>query len=146
MEESRKRDDRPRTKPRSRPRLTHIHASPRSRLLPEPRPTWRSRPPRPLDHAHQSGVIHRDIKPANLLLDSKGNLWVTDFGLARMQEDSDLTKTGDLVGPLRYMSPEQAMGKPVVIDHRTDIYSLGVTLYELLSLRPGSPARIARKF
>jgi serine/threonine protein kinase/WD40 repeat protein len=89
-----------------------------------------------LAHAHQNGVIHRDIKPANLLLDSKGNLWVTDFGLAKIQEDSDLTRTGDLVGTLRYMSPEQAMGKRDLIDHRTDIYSLGATTYELLSLRP----------
>ena len=89
-----------------------------------------------LDHAHQSGVIHRDIKPANLLLDRKGHLWVADFGLARIQADSDLTRTGDLVGTLRYMSPEQAMGKSVVIDQRTDIYSLGVTLYELLTLTP----------
>ncbi|MGO9469241.1 MAG: protein kinase domain-containing protein [Isosphaeraceae bacterium] len=89
-----------------------------------------------LEHAHRAGVIHRDIKPANLLLDHNCNLWVADFGLARMQEDSDLTLTGDLLGTLRYMSPEQAMGKRVVIDHRTDIYSLGVTLYELLTLTP----------
>jgi serine/threonine-protein kinase len=94
-----------------------------------------------LDHAHQSGVIHRDIKPANLLLDGDGHLWVTDFGLARMQEGSDLTRTGDLVGTLRYMSPEQATGNSVVIDHRTDIYSLGVTLYELLTLTPAISGR-----
>jgi serine/threonine protein kinase len=90
-----------------------------------------------LDHAHQVGVVHRDIKPANLLLDGLGNLWVTDFGLAQVRHgEVNLTMTGDLVGTLRYMSPEQALAKRVVIDHRTDVYSLGATLYELLTLRP----------
>jgi serine/threonine protein kinase len=89
-----------------------------------------------LDHAHQQGILHRDIKPANLLLDVRGNLWITDFGLARFQSDTRLSMTGDLVGTLRYMSPEQALAKRVVVDHRTDIYSLGVTLYELLTLEP----------
>ena len=64
-----------------------------------------------LEHAHQQGVIHRDIKPANLLVDVRGNLWVTDFGLARLQSEAGLTMTGDLLGTLRYMSPEQALGK-----------------------------------
>jgi WD40 repeat protein/serine/threonine protein kinase len=89
-----------------------------------------------LEHAHSKGVIHRDIKPANLLIDSDGNLWITDFGLARMLSEAGLTMTGDLVGTMRYMSPEQALAKRVPIDHRTDIYSLGVTLYELLTLQP----------
>jgi tetratricopeptide (TPR) repeat protein/serine/threonine protein kinase len=90
-----------------------------------------------LDHAHQLGVVHRDVKPANLLLDAGGRLWVADFGLAQVQQDEGgLTLTGDLVGTLRYMSPEQALAKRVVIDHRTDVYSLGATLYELLTLRP----------
>jgi serine/threonine protein kinase/Flp pilus assembly protein TadD len=89
-----------------------------------------------LEHAHQLGVVHRDVKPANLLLDGRGNLWVTDFGLAQFQAGGQLTMTGDLVGTLRYMSPEQALAKRVAIDHRTDVYSLGVTLYELLTLRP----------
>jgi tetratricopeptide (TPR) repeat protein/serine/threonine protein kinase len=89
-----------------------------------------------LDHAHQLGVVHRDIKPANLLLDTAGKLWVTDFGLARLGSDAGLTLTGDLLGTLRYMSPEQALAKRVVIDHRTDVYSLGATLYEVLTLRP----------
>ena len=64
-----------------------------------------------LEHAHGQGVVHRDIKPANLLLDGRGNLWVTDFGLARLQGDTGLTMTGDLLGTLRYMSPEQAAGQ-----------------------------------
>jgi hypothetical protein len=89
-----------------------------------------------LEHAHQLGVIHRDIKPANLLLDVNGHLWVTDFGLAQFQSDVALTTTGDLVGTLRYMSPEQALARRGVVDHRTDIYSLGATLYELLTLEP----------
>jgi serine/threonine protein kinase/tetratricopeptide (TPR) repeat protein len=90
-----------------------------------------------LDHAHQAGIVHRDIKPANLLLDVTGRLWVTDFGLAHVQHgEASLTMTGDLVGTVRYMSPEQALAKRVLIDHRTDVYSLGATLYELLTLRP----------
>ncbi len=89
-----------------------------------------------LDHAHCRGILHRDIKPANLMLDTAGHLWVTDFGLAQIQGDDRLTITGDLIGTLRYMSPEQALAKRVVIDGRTDIYSLGATLYELLALRP----------
>jgi tetratricopeptide (TPR) repeat protein len=89
-----------------------------------------------LDYAHQTGVVHRDVKPANLMLDASGRLWVTDFGLAQVQSDVRVTMTGDLVGTLRYMSPEQALAQRVVIDHRTDVYSLGATLYELLTLQP----------
>src|SRR5262249_27615111 len=80
-------------------------------------------------------------KPANLLLDGQGTVWVTDFGLARLQGEAGLTLSGDLLGTLRYMSPEQALAKRVLIDHRTDIYSLGATLYELLTLEQACPGR-----
>jgi eukaryotic-like serine/threonine-protein kinase len=94
-----------------------------------------------LDHAHQLGVIHRDIKPSNLLIDSRGTLWVADFGLARLpQEEHDLTRTGDLLGTLRYMSPEQLRAERGGVDCSTDLYSLGVTLYELVTLRPAFDA------
>jgi hypothetical protein len=89
-----------------------------------------------LEHAHAVGVVHRDVKPANLLLDSRGQLWVTDFGLAQMAGDGGLTVTGELLGTLRYASPEQVLARQGVVDHRSDVYSLGATLYELLTLRP----------
>jgi serine/threonine protein kinase/Flp pilus assembly protein TadD len=89
-----------------------------------------------LEFAHELGVVHRDIKPANLLVDAHGQLWITDFGLAHCQGNPGLTMTGDVVGTLRYMSPEQALAKRGQVDHHTDIYSLGVTLYELLTLEP----------
>jgi serine/threonine protein kinase len=94
-----------------------------------------------LDHAHQMGVTHRDVKPANLLLDAAGRLWVADFGLARCGGDPGLTGTGDMVGTLRYMSPEQALARRALVDHRSDVYALGVTLYEALTLEPAFPGR-----
>lgn len=89
-----------------------------------------------LEYAHQCGIVHRDIKPANLLVDKHGRLWVADFGLAAFHADVALTQTGDLVGTLRYMSPEQSLGQRTLLDQRTDIYSLGATLYELVTLKP----------
>ena len=95
---------------------------------------------RALDHAHQSGVVHRDVKPANLLLDRQGHVWVTDFGLAQFIDAGTVTRTGATVGTMRYMSPEQAAGDRRRLDHRTDVYSLAATLYELLAGRPAFPA------
>jgi tetratricopeptide (TPR) repeat protein len=89
-----------------------------------------------LQHAHSKGVIHRDIKPSNLILDGEGRLRILDFGLARLEGQESLTLTGDFVGTPLYMSPEQARRKKIPVDHRTDIYSLGATLYEMLALRP----------
>jgi WD40 repeat protein/serine/threonine protein kinase len=89
-----------------------------------------------LEYAHSMGVVHRDIKPANLLLDEAGHLWVTDFGLAKLDAAVGMTVSGDLIGTLRYMSPEQALARHGLVDHRTDVYSLGATLYELLTLTP----------
>ena len=94
-----------------------------------------------LEYAHGEGIVHRDIKPANLLIDGKGNLWITDFGLAQLQSDPGMTMTGDLIGTIRYMSPEQSLAKRILIDHRTDVYSLGVTLYEVLTLAPAFDGR-----
>ena len=90
-----------------------------------------------LGYAHQQGTLHRDIKPSNILLDVHGVAWVTDFGLAKGLEDDDLTGTGDLVGTIRYMAPERFQGR---CDGRSDEYSLGLTLYELLALRPAFEA------
>ena len=89
-----------------------------------------------LAHAHARGIVHRDIKPSNLLLDTAGVVWITDFGLAKAEDDG-LTATGDILGTLRYMPPERFRGEG---DARADIYALGLTLYELLTLRPAFDA------
>jgi tetratricopeptide (TPR) repeat protein len=94
-----------------------------------------------LEHAHALGIVHRDVKPGNLLVDAQGRLCVTDFGLARSAADTGLTMTGDVLGTLRYMSPEQALAKHNLVDHRTDVYGLGATLYELLTLQPAVGGR-----
>jgi len=89
-----------------------------------------------LDYAHAQGVIHRDIKPSNILLSPFGKLSMNDFGLARMLEQPGMTVSGEFVGSPMYMSPEQITAGRAPLDHRTDIYSLGATLYELLTLQP----------
>src|SRR5262245_46397566 len=93
-----------------------------------------------LAYAHARGIVHRDIKPSNLLLDTQGVVWITDFGLAKASDDR-LTQTGDILGTIRYMAPERFRGQG---DARADIYALGLTLYELLTLRPAfdSPDRL----
>ncbi len=87
---------------------------------------------RALEHAHSRGILHRDIKPGNLILDARDNVWVTDFGLAKSEDDHELTQQGEWVGTLYYMAPESFRGKT---DRQSDIYGLGITLYELLAFR-----------
>jgi serine/threonine-protein kinase len=84
-----------------------------------------------LAYAHQAGVVHRDIKPANIMVVADGPVKITDFGIARMRASADLTQTGVMLGSPKYMSPEQVIGKRA--DHRSDIFSLGVILYEMLT-------------
>lgn len=87
-----------------------------------------------LESAHKAGVIHRDIKPGNILITEDGATKIADFGLAQIQDDFALSRTGEFLGTPFYMSPEQAMSKRIDLDHRTDIFSLGATLYETLTL------------
>ena len=89
-----------------------------------------------LDYAHQRGLTHRDVKPSNLILDKRGVVWLTDFGLAKSDEE-ELTQTGDVLGTVRFMAPERFDGD---CDHRSDVYSLGLTLYEFLTLQPAFPS------
>ena len=91
-----------------------------------------------LDYAHRQRVIHRDIKPSNLMLDTRGNLWVSDFGLAKLLEGDDLSHSHELVGTMRFMAPERFRG---ITDSAGDVYALGATLYELLCLKPAFAER-----
>ncbi len=113
-----------------------------------------------LAHAHERGVLHRDIKPSNIMVTPDGGVRVLDFGLARADDAAPITRSGSVLGSLPYMAPEQVRGEAAHIDRRTDVYGMGVTLYEMLALQPaywaesyeatrqrvldGSPVRIER--
>jgi len=89
---------------------------------------------RALDYAHDQGIVHRDIKPANIMIDKDKKVLITDFGIAKSEEQSTLTASGQVLGTPMYMSPEQAEGGSSQVDRRSDIYSLGATLYEAITL------------
>jgi eukaryotic-like serine/threonine-protein kinase len=99
-----------------------------------------------LQYAHEQGILHRDVKPANLLIDEHQSVWITDFGLAKLVGHDDLTRTGDVIGTLRYIAPEALRGQT---GPQSDIYSLGLTLYELITLNAPfgdvSPSELLRQ-
>jgi tRNA A-37 threonylcarbamoyl transferase component Bud32 len=111
---------------------------------PEQVARWALQAAEALGHAHCRGVIHRDVKPSNLLLDAEGLVWLTDFGLAKRADEVTLTLSGVIMGTPRYMSPEQARAAREPVDHRSDLYSLGATLYELATGQPVFDAESAR--
>jgi WD40 repeat protein/serine/threonine protein kinase len=152
---SNRKDEGPRIKDESEPPSSSVHPSSfiphpssssvhlpgtsgQSRLSESGRQYWHSvarvgiQVAEALAYAHGQGILHRDIKPSNLLLDTGGTVWVTDFGLAKAEGSEDLTRTGDIVGTVRYLAPERFQGKA---DLRSDLYALGLSLYELLTLR-----------
>jgi tetratricopeptide (TPR) repeat protein len=119
--------------------LTGTTSAGRGRLYYRQVARWMADAAGALDYAHGQGIIHRDIKPSNLILSVDGRIMLADFGLAKTAEEESVTMTGSFLGTLRYVSPEQAMAKRVRVDHRTDIYSLGATMYELLCFHPAFP-------
>ena len=115
--------------------LSQWSARPETERDPKTLATWVAQVARALAHAHGRDIVHRDIKPSNLLKDKQGKIWLTDFGLARRFDDVRMSMTGAMLGTPNYMSPEQASPGRHPIDYRTDIYSLGATLFELLTGR-----------
>ena len=121
------------------PSMTSASSGGRGRLYYRQVARWMADAADALHYAHGQGIIHRDIKPANLILSVDGRIMIADFGLAKSVDEESVTLTGSLLGTIRYLSPEQAMARRVPVDHRTDIYSLGATMYELLCFQPAFP-------